>query len=372
MKVLFDFTGPLGSDTGGNTFSNYFLSGWQSQFASDETVAVFSDGQVPQTIKNSSLLVVEGSKRKRLSAADRVIDRHVMVRKQLALDSPDVVYFPMNFIAAGLGRDVPVVAGVQSLLHYHYPSQITRARRVYRRLAIGHAVHRADRVVVPSSATADDLMRLHGVHRRKVAVVPYGVDLDTFCQGDPAAVLPERFLFVSRPWDYKGLATVLRALPLICAETPSTELQLIVADGGMPAEELKWWRGLASALGVENRVQFMGRVPHDRLAAEYQKASALVLPTSIESFGFAFLEAAASGCPVIAGRGHAIDETIGPVATQVPEHQHADIARAMIDHMRMTAVERTERAQALRTWAERFPWSRTVRETRQVLSEVAR
>jgi glycosyltransferase involved in cell wall biosynthesis len=374
VKLLIDFTGPLGADTGGATYAANFLPSWRDQFDEDELVAVFSYKQAPTSLRGLDGVVVECARSGGPASMDRLLlDRHLALRRQLAGFEADVAYFPGNFVAAALPKELPVAVAVRSLLQYHYPSQISRLRGAYRKLATAHSVRRADRVIVPSSATADDLMRLLGVHRRKLAVVPHGVDLDAFRPDDAVRVEPGRFLFVSKPWDYKGLATVMRALPLLCdGAARGIDVELVVADGGTSDEELSHWRRLAESLGVGERVRFLGRLAHDRLAVEYQRACALVLPVSIESFGNAFLEAAASGCPVITGSGYGIDETIGPVATQVPAHRHTDLAEAMIACTRMSEAQRSEQAGALRAWAERFPWSRAVAQTRGVLAEVAR
>lgn len=374
LRVLVDFTGPLSGDTGGATYARYFIPNWIDQF-DDNLIAMFSHGEVPETLREVTS-VVECQPRGSTKSLARVLDRHTAVRREVARLRPDVVYFPGNFVAAGLPKGVPVVTAVRSLLHYHYPSQIatlfppSKLRGVYRRTATRHAVRRADRIIVPSSATADDLMRLLGVPRRSIVVVPHGVDLELFRPDPQVKADPNRFLFVSKPWDYKGLATVLRAMPAVCHELSPAAVRLCVADGGTPDAELAQWRAFAARLGVAGRIEFLGRVRHEALALEYRRASALVLPASIESFGNPFLEAAASGCPVITGRGHGIDETIGGVATQVPAHRHADVAEAMIACAQMSPSRRQVDAAALRTWAERFPWDKSVSETRRVLCEV--
>jgi glycosyltransferase involved in cell wall biosynthesis len=371
MRVLIDFTGPLDGDTGGATYASYFLPTWSAQFDEDELTSVFSHGQAPPSLAGVAGVVECEASGGPVKLDQLLLDRHLALRRHFAGTASEVAYFPGNFVTAALPRGLPVVVAVRSLLQYRYPSQLSRLRGVYRRAATAHAVRRADRIVVPSSATADDLMRLLGVHRRKIAVVPHGVDLEAFCPDGAVSARAGRFLFVSKPWDYKGLATVLRALALVCAAAPGAEVELVVADGGLSEAELSPWRLLAQALGVADRLRFLGRVPHHHLPGEYRLAAALVAPVSIESFGNSFLEAAASGCPVITAFGSGIDETIGPVATQIPAHRHRDFAEAMLACMGMSEAQRAERALELRAWAERFPWTLAVADTRQVLAEVA-
>ena len=234
-----DFTGPLTGDTGGATYARYFLPQWLTEF-NDEVTAIFSHGERPAALAEASRMI-ECRVRPRTAPLARVLDRHTVVRCLIARTRPDVAFFPGNFVSAGVPSSTPIVVVVRSLLHYHYRSQTSalfppsRLRGAYRRLATAHSVRRAQRIVVPSSATADDLMRLLGVSRRRLAVVPHGVDLDTFRPSTRREVDPSRFLFVSKPWDYKGLATVVRALPAVIRELPSADVRLWVADRREPA-----------------------------------------------------------------------------------------------------------------------------------------
>jgi glycosyltransferase involved in cell wall biosynthesis len=211
-------------------------------------------------------------------------------------------------------------------------------------------------------------MRIAGALREQLVVVPHGVDLELFTLGKDE-IDSNRLLFVSKPWDYKGLATVLRAIALIADNEPASGVHLRVADGGLSVQERHSWRAFVEGLGIAQRVSFLGRVDHASLADEYRSACALVLPTSIESFGNAFLEAAACGCPIVTGTGHGIEESIGPVAEQIPPHRHDVLAAVTLRLIRLSERERFEKRRELRSWAERFPWSRVVADTRTVLKE---
>lgn len=368
MRVFIDFTGPTLADTGGATYARNMLPRWAER-AEDTVTALFSGGQIPSELATLDC-TVETPPRRTSAGTGRVFDLHVALRRELLARDVDVAFFPGNFVSATMPSSVPSVVAVRSALHYHYPAQLTSARRIYRRAATYHAVRVAERIVVPSSSMADDLMRFAGAKRRKIVVVPHGVDLALFTQREESQVSKNLFLFVSKPWDYKGLDTVFRAL----AETdgaPDEAPRLAVADGGLTPAERADWLALAEKLKIRSRIEFVGKASHAELAHLYHQASALVLPTACESFGNVFLEAAASGCPVITSYGHGIDEAIGPVAVQVPAHRHLDIADKMTLFTQMGDSERHERSSASRAWAERFPWDKALDATRRVLSEVA-
>jgi glycosyltransferase involved in cell wall biosynthesis len=381
VRLLIDLSGPVGSDTGAATYARYMLPLWQK--TGDDLVAVFSHEQTPAELRD--LPAVRELPRPAIGGGGgKVVDLQLGVRKVLRAERFDAAYFPGNFMPIPLPRSTPSVVAVRSTLLYHYPAQMSASRRVYRRAATKYAVRAADRLIVPSSAIADDLMRFVDAARTKIVVVPHGVDLDRFRPDSTVTPDPGRFLFVSKPWDYKGLATTLRALARLVEDEPDSDARLMIADGGLAELERaiasrglrdigkRTWETIADGLDVRSRVEFLGKLSHEQLSDEYRRASALVSPTSCESFGNPSLEAAASGCPVITGFGHGIDETIGPVAFQVRAHRHDELAEAMAHCAALTTEARADQVAALRDWANRFSWEKALNETRAVLREIAR
>src|SRR4051812_26535429 len=310
------------SNTGGSTYPHYMLPRWVAH-PDDDVTAFFSRGQLP-----AALAVLPGVVELRGStpntSLNRGLDLHVKLRREIARRAPDVAYFPGNAIPFGPRLGVPTVVAMRSTLVFNYPGQLTPVWRTYLRTTTVHSVRTADRVIVPSSAAADDLVRFAGIRRHKIVVVPHGVDRAHFSAVE-RVVDPARFVFVSKPFDYKGLSTLIRAMRTL-VHGPLPEARLDVADGGLPAADAAEFEELIGRLDLNGAVTLLGRVEQPDLPRLYARAAALVVPTMIESFGNAYVEAAAAGCPSITGRGHGIDESIGPVAAQVPVHDHAALA----------------------------------------------
>ena len=86
-------------------------------------------------------------------------------------------------------------------------------------------------------------------------------------------------------------------MPRIREQHPEA-LYLIFGDG----DDLPRLRALAADVGQQEHVVFAGRIPADQLADHYRLADVFVMPSTGEGFGIVFLEAAASGVPVIGGR----------------------------------------------------------------------
>ncbi len=142
-------------------------------------------------------------------------------------------------------------------------------------------------------------------------------------------------LSVGRLVARKGQDNLIRALPAILRRVPEAVV-LIVGDG----PDGPRLRGLVSALGVDRQVHFAGSVPWVDLPAHYAAADVFAMPCrtrgsglDVEGLGIVFLEASASGLPVIAGRSGGAPETVQPGRTGVvvDGRDVAQVARATTD-----------------------------------------
>ena len=161
-------------------------------------------------------------------------------------------------------------------------------------------LRRANRISVASPAYIRTSPFLAPV-ADKCRVLPYGIDLSAF-EATPeirqvAAELRARhapkplLLYVGKLRHYKGLNVLIEAMQQIDAH-------LLVIGSGMLEEE---WRGQASALGLDDRISFLGELSDaDKLIALYA-SDLFVLPSTnrAEAFGIVLIEAMACGLPLI-------------------------------------------------------------------------
>lgn len=90
---------------------------------------------------------------------------------------------------------------------------------------------------------------------------------------------------------------------------------------------------LVRDLGVANRIQFLGRIPDEKVALAYEAADLFVLPTrALECFGLIIQEAFAYGCPVLSSDAGAIPETMNPIMPEfVVPAGDVDVLRSKIE-----------------------------------------
>lgn len=173
-------------------------------------------------------------------------------------------------------------------------------------LFVRHLVSRLDGIAAISRFTRDRMARWLPVDAVRFFVVPNAIELDDFREDtgvDPS--IAEGFELNGSPVlltlgrmdaaeKAKGFDEVLEVLPELLAEFP-TLLYCLAGDGSdRPRLMAK-----AQQLGVASHVRFPGYIPDSQKAALFRAADVYVMPSRLEGFGYVFLEALASGLPVI-------------------------------------------------------------------------
>lgn len=145
----------------------------------------------------------------------------------------------------------------------------------------------------------------------RMAQLPPGVDEKTFHPGSGGDVVRARLgltdrpvvVCVSRLVPRKGQDTLILAMPRILASEP--EAVLLIVGGGPYEKDL---RRLAHETGVADSVRFTGAVPWSELPAHYGAGDVFAMPCrtrrgglDVEGLGIVYLEASATGLPVVAG-----------------------------------------------------------------------
>ncbi|WP_338898728.1 glycosyltransferase family 4 protein [Streptomyces sp. TG1A-60] len=176
----------------------------------------------------------------------------------------------------------------------------------------------------------------------RMVQLPPGVDETTFHPGSGGAEVRARLglterpvvVCVSRLVPRKGQDTLIEAMPGILAKEP--DAVLLIVGGGPYEKEL---RRLAHGAGVAGSVRFTGAVPWSDLPAHYGAGDVFAMPCrtrrgglDVEGLGIVYLEASATGLPVVAGdSGGAPDAVLdGETGWVVPGGSPAETAERVV------------------------------------------
>ena len=218
------------------------------------------------------------------------------------------------------------------------------------------AAGEAAQLLAVSQALADDMAAL-GLPRDKIAVHYTGLDRDLFHPLDRIECrtrLAEHFGF-ALPAGAPLLSTVGALIPrkgqdFVLAALPALpEAQLLLVGKGPDEARL---RREAAALGVTERVHFLGSLDHTLLPVVLSASDAMVLPSASEGLANAWVEALACGCPLVitdcgGARELVTNEAAGRIVSRDPEAIAAAVKALLVDPPPREAVA---------TEADRFSW----------------
>lgn len=192
--------------------------------------------------------------------------------------------------------------------------------------------------------------------------LPPGVDTDRF-EPNSVARAELRFRYrlgqrpvvvcISRLVPRKGQDMLIRAWPEIRDRVDGAAL--VIVGGGPYAETL---HRLADDCGVAADVVFTASVPNDELPAHYAMADVFAMPCrtrggglDVEGLGIVFLEASATGIPVVAGDSGGAPETVieGTTGRVIDGRSHGQLVEAITDLLADPAAAR-RMGQAGRDW----------------------
>ncbi|SEF09983.1 glycosyltransferase family 4 protein [Streptomyces sp. Ag109_O5-10] len=216
--------------------------------------------------------------------------------------------------AAPLGLMAPALrkAGARRLVATTHGHEAGWAQLPAARQLLGRIGDATDTITYLGEYTRSRIAAALGAEAAgRMVQLPPGVDEKTFHPGSGGAEVREGLglsgrpvvVCVSRLVPRKGQDTLILAMPLILAAQP--DAVLLIVGGGPYGKEL---RRLARETGVEASVRFTGAVPWAELPAHYGAGDVFAMPCrtrrgglDVEGLGIVYLEASATGLPVVAG-----------------------------------------------------------------------
>lgn len=198
--------------------------------------------------------------------------------------------FNVNYIVTSLGGDMFPFKTKNKPLLWLYKKIITKASFV-------------------TAVNQSFLQELDKINNKKTYYIPNGIEITKF-KGALKIKKKKNILFVGRLVEKKGITYLIEALARLDGKL--YHQLLIVGDGPLRnylGKEVK-------KLHLENKVSFLGSLPYNQLLKLYQENMFIVVPSittkggDIEGFPTVYLDAMASGCPIIASRIEGIETMI--------------------------------------------------------------
>lgn len=299
--------------------SAVLLGGIYSRLGSQ--VAVLTHGDSREVEQHGPFEIHRrGLTRQDWSLRDPVVSLHYL---QLAyqvrrLSSRQGIVHCARALPEGLAALMSRAMGGPPYVCWAHGEDLTSAAQSREYTLLTKLVYRGAAAALANSNNTATLLSELGVPDEKVHVVHPAVDADRFHPKVDGREIRKRYagpddillLSVGRLQKRKGQDVAIQAVAALRDELPN--LRYVIAGDGHERERLE---ALVTELGVGKQVFFAGVVPESELTAYYAASDIFLLPNrvhegDIEGFGIVFLEAAASGKPVIGGNSGGVPEAV--------------------------------------------------------------
>jgi glycosyltransferase involved in cell wall biosynthesis len=271
-----------------------------------------------------------------------------------------LVHAPDCFLP--LVRPCPGVVTIHDLAFEDVAGDMAPKTRLKYRTLVPRAARSAERIICPSDFTRDDVCARYAVDPARVRVIREAPALPAVPGGGGELPSSPYVLAVGDLRPKKNLPALVSAFARLNGDGAiGHRLVLAGLDAGQGARLLE----LAGAAPLE----MTGYVSDERLDALIRGADLVVHPSLYEGFGLVVLEAMVRGTPVLAARAGALPETGGEAAAYFDPGLPGSLAD-QLGHLLSDPGERARRSERGRTWAARFTWRETARQTAAVYREL--
>jgi len=256
----------------------------------------------------------------------------------------DVIHMPYYSMPLRPGR--PTVVTIHDVTFFTEPEHHSTATAMFYKSAIRSATRRATRLIVPSNATRDELVRVLGVDPARIDVAYHGVDHRLFHRPEPRQItrVSARLGLHGKPYvaflgslePRKNVAALIRGWAGAVADLAEPPA-LVLGGGGGWSDEVD---AAVSAIPPHLRLCRPGYLPFADLPGFLGGALLVAFPSRGEGFGLPVLEAMACGVPVLTTHRTSLPEVGGEaVAYTEPDADSIKVAlRALLDDPELRAT----------------------------------
>lgn len=294
--------------------------------------------------------------------------------RALSRHGVDVLFNPKYSVP--LSGDYPAVWVCHGLDWYVMPWASRMIDRLSHRFLVPRYAARARAVIAVSEVTREHLIEFLHMPPEHVTTVYTAIEdvfrarlnRDALERVRAAYGLPQRYLlYAGAVYPPKNFTRMVQAFARV---GPARGISLVIAGGEnrfLSEHELEE----PARLRLGDWVRWVGWVDAQTLAALYQMAQALLMPSLFESFGLPIVEAMASGCPVVTSNCYGAKEIAADAAVLVDPVSIDSISEG-IERVLIEPTLRTQLVEKGYRRSSHFTWERCATQTLRVLEDAAR
>jgi glycosyltransferase involved in cell wall biosynthesis len=373
MKIAIDISMAMSETAGVGAYTRGLIDGLAMVNAENEYV-LYSylndpesfrfDHPLPPNFSIQTLKVEEGHWERQWFAAE--------LPPKEALEGVDIIHSPS--FNAPQEHQGGIVVTIHDLSFLLFPQFHTETNRLHCFNGTLKAAQYADRIIVTSHQAKQDLMSYFAVPEERLRVVYaaprrccYPERNRDFLRSrlDRLEMYHNFILCMGSFEPRESLKRLIEAYAMYAKNHSGREVLVIAGAKGWSNEDIAQE---IAALGVQERVKFLGWISEDDRRVLYSTAKLCVYPSLYEGFGLPPLEAMACGAPVVTSNTSALREVVGNAAILIEPDNSAELCQAILRVLSHEGLRLEMRQRSLER-ATLFSWERAAKETLAVYEE---
>lgn len=224
-------------------------------------------------------------------------------------------------------------------------------------------MHKCIHIITCSEASKNDIVETMQIEPKKISVIPWGINHDTFHPMENKEILQKKYK-INRPYFLSVSCNAERKRTDLLIESymafygKQVKHDLVLTWSNPPQDLLK----KIEERGLKERVHFFSNVPDTDLALLYNGATALFFPSAYEGFGLPILEAMACGTLVFTCRNSSLEEVGGKVAIYMDEYNLKQSIKKFMTQLENGDIDIEDYQNRGISQAGRFSWQKTAQQ----------
>lgn len=284
----------------------------------------------------------------------------------------DLMHFP--YFSVPISYRKPFVVTIHDLIINHFSTgeastlsyPLYAGKRISYKFIVKQAAKHAKRIIVPSSATKEEIIEHLKTPEKKINIIPEATDknlesriMNQESKNTKYKILNTKyFLYVGNAYPHKNLASLIYAFNKIAKEDKDLKLILV-------GQKDYFYQKLEAA-NNSDQIIFYGKASDVELSKLYANAIALVMPSLMEGFGLPVLEAMALKCLVVCSDIPAFREIAANCAIYFKPENANDIKETMKSVYKNNEKYKTDKLEIAFKRSQKYSWKKAAEETLNV------
>lgn len=321
---------------------------------------------MPKTTQKGNLKIHPVSIKMQCNTIDNLIASVKRYNRKISktAQKPDIIHVhDWLGIEAGIALkerfSIPLVLTIHSLEYMRSADDSSNSEGIIDNIET-KGMAEADIIIAVSDFMKKEIVRKYNIDEDKIMVIPNGPTFKN--PGKSSQKEKGLVVYCGRLTGQKGVEYLLLAAKEVLKKNKKT--QFVIIGRGYLERQLK---DLASLLGIDDSVKFIGFTEAKEIQKYYMKAEAVVFPSVFEPFGITVLDALSCGAPVITTENAGIAEDLKDRKhlLKVRERDSKDLAEAMISLLDTPSLRKTLSENGKKA-SEKYSWNNIASKTRGI------